>query len=105
MQVTFKASFTHSAPPETSANGKTYQRVYFQTPARRDDFGAETYPAETFEVVIYGEDFRKKFFAGYKPDQPEQRAEVICYLNSKAKQVDNKTFYNLTLSFKAVNWI
>jgi len=105
MQVTFKAVFTHSAPPETSANGKIYQKVYFQTPARRDDFGAETYPAETFEVVIYGEDFRKKFFAGYKPDQKEQKADLICYLNSKAKEVDGKTFYNLTLSFKNVNWL
>jgi hypothetical protein len=90
--------------PKTSENGRKYQRLIVCTPPRKDDFGNEKGPGDTFELMLYGENEINAFWRNYRQEESAHPLNWICYVNSRERDVDGAKFYNSSLTVKSYEW-
>ena len=103
-QITLKGKLKEIGKIETSKEDKKYQKLLIQVAGAKDEFGEPKSDDEIFEVMIYGEDRIHKTWKDYDPASASDRIEVSCWLNSRPRLAESLTFYNLSLTLKAVKF-
>jgi len=108
MEITITGLLHTANTIETLPNGKEFKRIVIKQPARVNQFGEKVGEENYYEVTIFGKDKIEEAFKNCDLKTAEAglaKLTCICYVNGSKREYNDKTYFNVQLTYKAIKWI
>lgn len=108
MELTVTGLLYSASKVETLQNGKEFKRIVIKQPSRVNQFGEKVGEENYFEITIFGKDKIEEAFKNCDKNAAElgiAKLTAICYVNGSKREWQDKTYFNVQLTYKAIKWI